>query len=213
MPGAITGSATEPTAEPPSLGGVSRGQKQLTDRRLRPDRRRPHRGADVTGRLDRLAGEGAFVACTFWLAECLAHQGRLAQAQTWFSRAAATATTLACSPSRSTLTAARCSTTPAGLSHLAHLTAAVALQREAATDPELTGARHGPGQARRLASTESPPAKAHHDSTGRLRLSSLACRPGGTVVPRAATQASTRQVHLRVMPSQGIVSTGTWVSG
>jgi Glycosyl hydrolases family 15 len=39
-------------------------------------------------------GEGAFLACTFWLAECLARQGRLQQARTWFARAAATANDL-----------------------------------------------------------------------------------------------------------------------
>jgi GH15 family glucan-1,4-alpha-glucosidase len=37
---------------------------------------------------------GAFVACTFWLAECLARQGRPDQARTWFARAAATANDL-----------------------------------------------------------------------------------------------------------------------
>jgi len=39
-------------------------------------------------------GEGAFLACTFWLAECLARQGRLDQARMWFTRAAATANDL-----------------------------------------------------------------------------------------------------------------------
>ncbi len=79
-------------------------------------------------------GEGAFVACTFWLAECLARQGRLDQARIWFARAATTANDLGLlaeqvDPDRGELLG----NFPQGLSHLAHLTAAVALQREAAT--------------------------------------------------------------------------------
>ncbi|MGH3101277.1 MAG: glycoside hydrolase family 15 protein, partial [Thermoleophilia bacterium] len=38
--------------------------------------------------------EGAFVACTFWLAECLARQGRTGPAQAAFARASATANDL-----------------------------------------------------------------------------------------------------------------------
>jgi GH15 family glucan-1,4-alpha-glucosidase len=78
-------------------------------------------------------GEGAFVACTFWLAECLARQGRLDQARTWFARAAATANDLGLfaeqvDPHSGELLG----NFPQGLSHLAHLTAAVALPRKAA---------------------------------------------------------------------------------
>jgi Glycosyl hydrolases family 15 len=38
--------------------------------------------------------EGTFVACTFWLAECLARQGRTAEAEVAFARASATANDL-----------------------------------------------------------------------------------------------------------------------
>jgi GH15 family glucan-1,4-alpha-glucosidase len=80
-------------------------------------------------------GEGAFLACTFWLAECLARQGRLDQARTWFARATATTNDLGLlaeqvDPDSGELLG----NFPQGLSHLAHLTAAVALQREAAAD-------------------------------------------------------------------------------
>jgi GH15 family glucan-1,4-alpha-glucosidase len=78
-------------------------------------------------------GEGTFLACTFWLAECLAHQGRLDQARTWFTRAAATANDLGLlaeqvDPRNGELLG----NFPQGLSHLAHLAAAVALQRATA---------------------------------------------------------------------------------
>ncbi len=44
---------------------------------------------------DRLDGaEGVFVACTFWLAECLAHQGRIGEARDAFVRVASTANDL-----------------------------------------------------------------------------------------------------------------------
>jgi GH15 family glucan-1,4-alpha-glucosidase len=78
-------------------------------------------------------GEGAFLACTFWLAECLARQGRLDQARTWFTRAAATANDLGLfaeqvDPHNGELLG----NFPQGFSHLAHLAAAVALQRATA---------------------------------------------------------------------------------
>jgi hypothetical protein len=44
-----------------------------------------------------------------------------------------------------------------------------------------------------------------HCSTDCSTLSHLACRSGGTFVPAGATRDSTRQVHLRVMPTRGAV--------
>jgi GH15 family glucan-1,4-alpha-glucosidase len=80
---------------------------------------------------DGLAGsEGAFVACTFWLAECLARQGRTTQAEAAFARASATANDLGLfaeefDPATGTLLG----NFPQALTHLSHITAAVALQQ------------------------------------------------------------------------------------
>jgi GH15 family glucan-1,4-alpha-glucosidase len=79
---------------------------------------------------DGLAGaEGAFVACTFWLAECLARQGRTTAAHAAFARAAATANDLGLfaeevDPATGTLLG----NFPQALTHLSHIAAAVALQ-------------------------------------------------------------------------------------
>jgi GH15 family glucan-1,4-alpha-glucosidase len=95
-------------------------------------------------------GEGAFLACTFWLAECLARQGRLDQARTWFTRAAATANDLGLLAEQvDPRSGELLGNFPQGLSHLAHLAAAVALQRATAVAD-----RHG-------ATREQP---ARHDS-------------------------------------------------
>jgi GH15 family glucan-1,4-alpha-glucosidase len=72
--------------------------------------------------------EGAFVACTFWLAECLARQGRTAQARGAFARASATANDLGLfaeefDPATGTLLG----NFPQALTHLSHITAAVGL--------------------------------------------------------------------------------------
>lgn len=74
--------------------------------------------------------EGAFVACTFWLAECLARQGRLDDARAAFARARATANDLGLfaeeyDPARRELLG----NFPQGLSHYSHIAAAVALAR------------------------------------------------------------------------------------
>jgi GH15 family glucan-1,4-alpha-glucosidase len=80
---------------------------------------------------DALEGtEGAFVACTFWLAECLARQGRTAQAEAAFARASATANDLGLyaeqyDPATGTLLG----NYPQALTHLSHITAAVALEQ------------------------------------------------------------------------------------
>ena len=73
--------------------------------------------------------EGAFVACTFWLAECLARQGRTAEARAAFTRASATANDLGLfaeefHPASGTLLG----NFPQALTHLSHIAAAVALE-------------------------------------------------------------------------------------
>jgi GH15 family glucan-1,4-alpha-glucosidase len=84
--------------------------------------------------------EGTFVACTFWLAECLARQGRTAQARDAFARASATANDLGLfaeefHPATGTLLG----NFPQALTHLSHITAAVAL-----AEGRRGGGRHDP---------------------------------------------------------------------
>ncbi|HYZ00966.1 MAG TPA: glycoside hydrolase family 15 protein, partial [Candidatus Binatia bacterium] len=84
--------------------------------------------------------EGMFLACTFWLAECLAGQGRLTDAQAVFDRVRGTANDLGlfaeeCDPvRRETL-----GNFPQGLSHLSHIAAAAALARAAQRSEVGTG--------------------------------------------------------------------------
>jgi GH15 family glucan-1,4-alpha-glucosidase len=72
--------------------------------------------------------EGAFLACTFWLAECLAKQKRYAAARVAFSRACACANDVGLF-SEQYVTANRqmLGNFPQGLTHLAHISAALAL--------------------------------------------------------------------------------------
>jgi GH15 family glucan-1,4-alpha-glucosidase len=78
---------------------------------------------------DGMAGaEGAFVACTFWLVECLVGQGRTAEAQDCFARAASTANDLGLFAEEFDPTHKRAlGNFPQGLSHLSHIAAAAAL--------------------------------------------------------------------------------------
>jgi GH15 family glucan-1,4-alpha-glucosidase len=77
--------------------------------------------------------QGAFIACTFWLVECLAHQGRLADAHAAFDRAAATANDLGLfSEEFDTDTGQGLGNFPQGLTHLSHIAAVVALADAAA---------------------------------------------------------------------------------
>jgi GH15 family glucan-1,4-alpha-glucosidase len=78
---------------------------------------------------DALGGaEGTFVACTFWLAECLAHQGRLPEARDAFERGAATANHLGLFAEEYDATQRLpLGNFPQGLSHLSHISAALAL--------------------------------------------------------------------------------------
>ncbi|MCA1657150.1 MAG: hypothetical protein LC713_05510 [Actinobacteria bacterium] len=78
---------------------------------------------------DGLGGdEGVFIACTFWLAECLANQGRLTAARTAYDRAASTATDLGLyAEEYDPRSHALLGNFPQGLSHLSQVAAAVAL--------------------------------------------------------------------------------------
>jgi len=80
---------------------------------------------------DGLGGdEGVFVACTFWLAECLAYQGRIPQARRAFDRAIATANDLGLfAEEYDPVELEALGNHPQGLSHLSHIAAAVALSR------------------------------------------------------------------------------------
>jgi GH15 family glucan-1,4-alpha-glucosidase len=82
--------------------------------------------------------EGMFLACTFWLAECLAGQGRTAEAQAVFDRVRATANDLGLfaeefDPERGETLG----NFPQGLSHLSHIAAAAALQAELAAGSQV----------------------------------------------------------------------------
>ncbi len=75
-------------------------------------------------------GEAPFVACTFWYAECLAHQGRLDDAHAAFDRALAAGNDLGLfSEEFDPSTGALLGNFPQGLTHLSHLTAALAIAR------------------------------------------------------------------------------------
>jgi len=79
-------------------------------------------------------GEGSFIACTFWLVECLAAQGKVDEALKYFEGAAATANDLGLfseefDPGKSEMLG----NFPQGLTHLSHIAAIVALNRAGQT--------------------------------------------------------------------------------
>jgi GH15 family glucan-1,4-alpha-glucosidase len=91
---------------------------------------RRYRGDDA---LD--GSEGVFIACSFWLAECLAYQGRPVPARQVYDRAAATANDLGLYAEEfDTAHGVQLGNFPQGLTHLSHIAAAVALARTTA-DP------------------------------------------------------------------------------
>ncbi len=78
---------------------------------------------------DGMPREGAFIACTFWLAQCLAGQGRAADAQDAFDRALRTASELGLFPEESDgETGEALGNFPQAFTHLSHIEAALTLQ-------------------------------------------------------------------------------------
>jgi GH15 family glucan-1,4-alpha-glucosidase len=73
--------------------------------------------------------EGAFLPCTFWLAECLAHVGRIDEAQAFFDRAAGTANDLGLfAEEYDTRSGTVLGNYPQALTHLGHINAALAIR-------------------------------------------------------------------------------------
>jgi GH15 family glucan-1,4-alpha-glucosidase len=81
---------------------------------------------------DSLQGhEGTFLPCSFWLAECLAYQGRLDEARDVFDRAAGTANDVGLfSEEVDERDGSLLGNFPQGISHFSHIAAAVALTRK-----------------------------------------------------------------------------------
>jgi len=72
--------------------------------------------------------EGAFLACSFWLADCLARQGRLDEARAVYDRVMETASPLGLfSEEADAATGKLLGNYPQGLTHLSHIAAALAL--------------------------------------------------------------------------------------
>jgi GH15 family glucan-1,4-alpha-glucosidase len=72
--------------------------------------------------------EGAFLCCSFWLAECLAYQGRMAEAREVFGRATSTGNDLGLFAEEfDPVSGEMLGNFPQGLTHLSHIAAAVAL--------------------------------------------------------------------------------------
>ena len=92
---------------------------ELSDEGLLRRFRRPRGGAET---------EGVFLPCSFWLVECLVHQGRIEEAREVFDRAVSTGNDLGLfSEEFDPASAEMLGNFPQALTHLSHIAAAVAL--------------------------------------------------------------------------------------
>jgi GH15 family glucan-1,4-alpha-glucosidase len=94
--------------------------------------------------------EGVFLACTYWLVECLARQGKLRQAHQVFKSANAAGNDLGLfaeqyAPQRREMLG----NFPQGLTHLAHIAAALALNPKPSRRRPVTKARRRRNQSRK----------------------------------------------------------------
>jgi GH15 family glucan-1,4-alpha-glucosidase len=106
---------------------------------------------------DNLDGqEGAFLTCSFWLAECLARQGRVQEARELFDRVSSCGSDLGLfSEEYDSRAGELLGNFPQGLSHLSHIAAAVALAQP-----------YGPGTA---VGQRAPGAGQHQTTSGERR--------------------------------------------
>jgi pentatricopeptide repeat protein len=97
---------------------------ELSDEGLLRRFRRPRKGAET---------EGVFLPCSFWLVECLVHQGRVEEAREVFDRAVSTGNDLGLfSEEFDPASGEMLGNFPQALTHLSHIAAAVALSGAAA---------------------------------------------------------------------------------
>jgi GH15 family glucan-1,4-alpha-glucosidase len=106
---------------------------------------------------DHLDGqEGAFVTCSFWLAECLARQGRVQDARELFDRVSSCGSDLGLfSEEYDSHSGELLGNFPQGLSHLSHIAAAVALAQPYGPGAQI--GQHAPGAGQHQDSLEVRP--------------------------------------------------------
>jgi GH15 family glucan-1,4-alpha-glucosidase len=105
---------------------------------------------------DNLDGqEGAFVTCSFWLAECLARQGRVQEARELFDQVSSCGSDLGLfSEEFDSATGEQLGNFPQGLSHLSHIAAAVALAQPYGPGSQI--GQHAPGAGQHQDTIEGP---------------------------------------------------------
>lgn len=83
----------------------------------------------LESRIDELPPkEGAFLACSFWLTECLLHQGRLSEAREVFDRALSTSNDLGLFAEEFDVESGEMlGNFPQALTHMAHISAVASL--------------------------------------------------------------------------------------